>query len=79
MNNLIKPGSVTYSIILFISVVMIIQFFKPACLYNHDGSFKIFGLGYRNKTIIPMWLAILILAILSYVVIFAYNQPNRLL
>ena len=71
----VQPGSLTYSIILFVVLVAIIQYFKPACLYNSNGSFKTFGLGYRNKTIVPIWLVVLILAILSYVAAMSATQP----
>jgi lipopolysaccharide export LptBFGC system permease protein LptF len=39
---------------------------KPAFLYNKDGSVREFGIGYRNKTILPIWLLSLILGIVSY-------------
>jgi len=72
----VQPGSLTCSIILFVILVSIIQYIKPACLYNSNGSFKVFGLGYRNKTIVPIWLVILVLAILSYVAAMAATQPR---
>ena len=39
---------------------------KPTFLYNDDGSFRQFGLGYRHKTVIPMWIMAIVLAIFSY-------------
>ena len=72
----VQPGSVTYSIVIFAILIAIIQYIKPACLYNQNGSFKIFGLGYRNKTIVPIWLVVLILAILSYVAGMVITQPK---
>ena len=57
------------SIILFIVAVMVIQAARPQFLCNIDGSYKTFGLGYRNKTVVPMWLVIILIAILSYTVI----------
>ena len=57
------------SIILFIIAVLVIQATKPQFMCNLDGSYKTFGLGYRNKTIAPMWLVIILIAILSYTVI----------
>lgn len=38
----------------------------PAFLYNNDGSLKQFGVGYKNKTILPVWLLAIVLGILSY-------------
>lgn len=45
---------------------------KPAFLYNKDGSIREFGVGYKNKTILPIWLLSLILGILSYLFIMYY-------
>ena len=72
-NDFLKPNQVTYSIALFIVTMVIIQYTKPGFLYNQNGSFKIFGLGYRNKTVIPIWLVSLVLAILSYVFVNYYS------
>jgi hypothetical protein len=49
-----------------------IQMMKPAFLYNTDGSIREFGVGYKNKTILPIWLLSLILGILSYLFIMYY-------
>jgi hypothetical protein len=45
---------------------------KPAFAYDEDGSFRPFGLGYRHKTVIPVWIVSIIIAILSYLAILAY-------
>ena len=42
---------------------------KPVCFYNKDGSVREFGIGYRNKTIFPIWLLSLSLGILSYLAV----------
>lgn len=54
------------SISLFLIIFVMIQFLSPGFLYNNDGSFKEFGLGYKNKTILPIWLLSFVLGILSY-------------
>jgi len=46
-----------------------IHFFKPAFVYNTEGGFRPFGLGYKHKTVIPIWVVSIILAILSYLAI----------
>lgn len=56
----------TISIILFILGFSIVHLMKPAIIYNEDGSLRDFGVGYRRKTIIPLWLVVFILAIFSY-------------
>ena len=60
------------SILLFISVFGIVQIIKPAFLYKPDGSTRDFGVGYKNKTIMPVWLFSIILGILSYIVVLYY-------
>jgi len=65
------------SIILFIIIFGCIQLMKPACFYNRDGSIREFGVGYRNKTILPIWLLSLLLGILCYLAVLYYvNAPK---
>jgi hypothetical protein len=42
---------------------------KPAFAYMPDGSFRPFGVGYKHKTVVPIWLVAISLAILSYLFI----------
>jgi hypothetical protein len=67
------------SVLLFIIVFGLVQLFRPAFLYNNDGSIREFGVGYKNKTIMPLWLFSLILGILSYLAILYYLTYPRLL
>lgn len=60
------------SILLFISIFALVQIFKPAFLYKHDGSIREFGIGYKNKTIMPVWLFSIILGILCYLFVLYY-------
>jgi hypothetical protein len=52
---------------------------KPAFLYNQDGSIREFGVGYKNKTILPIWLLSLILGILSYLAVMYFVAYPRFL
>ena len=63
-----------YSIILFFFVFLFFIFLKPNFLYNKKGVFRNFGLGKKNSTIIPIWLFIIILSILSYVSILVFTR-----
>lgn len=65
----IRKNTLLVSIFLFIIIFGIIQMIKPACFYNKDGSVREFGIGYRNKTIFPIWLLSLALGILSYLAV----------
>ena len=74
----IRENATLFAIILFLIMFVSIQMMKPACLYNNDGSIREFGVGYRNKTITPIWLLSLILGILSYLFVMYYVAYPRL-
>ncbi len=74
----IRENATLFAIILFLIMFGSIQMIKPACLYNNDGSIREFGVGYRNKTIMPIWLLSLILGILSYLFVMYYIAYPRL-
>jgi hypothetical protein len=60
------------SVMLFMLIFVLVQLYKPAFLYNNDGSIREFGVGYKNKTIMPIWLFSLILGIFSYLGVLYY-------
>jgi len=77
--NYIRQHITLIAIILFIIMFGIIVMIKPAFLYNKDGSVREFGIGYRNKTILPIWLLSLILGIVSYLLVMFYLASPKLL
>jgi len=68
----IRENITLVSTILFIILFIIIQITKPNFLYNKDGSLREFGVGYKNKTIFPIWLLSIILGILCYLAVNYY-------
>ena len=73
MNRLfIRRNITSVSIIIFVVIFAAIQYLQPAFLYNKDGSIREFGIGKKNKTIIPIWLISLVIAILSYLFVLSY-------
>jgi hypothetical protein len=64
--KLIKNNRVSIAIFIFLTLFSIVHYLKPSLLYTKEGGFRNFGLGYRNKTVIPIWLVAIILGILSY-------------
>jgi hypothetical protein len=68
----IREHCTLFAIILFLVIFGFIQMMKPAFLYNTDGSVREFGIGYKNKTIFPVWLLSIILGILCYLAVRAY-------
>ena len=60
------------SIILYLVLFGLIQYIKPNIFYNTNGSIRQFGIGYKNKTIMPIWLFAIVLGILCYLSILFY-------
>ena len=56
----------TISIMIFTALFVLINYIKPGILYNDDGSLREFGIGRKRATVVPIWLAVLLLAIFSY-------------
>ena len=74
----IQRHPVLVSILVFLLIFIPIQVFKPAFLYNTDGSIRNFGVAYRNKTILPVWLFSIVLGILSYVFVLYYLSRSSI-
>jgi hypothetical protein len=64
--NQLKDNSLKISIILYLIIIFFIIFSKPTFLFNDNGRSKHFGLGGNQKTIFPIWLICILLAILCY-------------
>lgn len=76
--NYIRENATLVSIIIFLFIFGLIQMSKPLFLYNKNGSIREFGIGYRNKTILPIWLLAIVLGILSYLVVIFYVTNHKL-
>ncbi len=68
----VRFHKLTVAVSLFLILFSIIHTMKPRLLYDTDGSFRQFGVGYRHKTVIPIWLVSIILAIFSYIAVLYY-------
>ncbi len=66
------------SIMLYLGLFFLTVSMRPAFLYNEDGSLREFGIGFRNKTVIPGWLLAITLAIISYFSVLYYLTAPRL-
>lgn len=69
LSSLIRKNVPGAAILLFIILFAIVQAFKPSFLYNQDGSLREFGVGYKSKTVVPIWLITIVLAILCYLAV----------
>ena len=66
---LLYKNRIAISIFIFASLLFLIHTIKPSIVYDNDGSFLQLGVGYSNKTIFPIWLVCVILALLSYIAV----------
>jgi hypothetical protein len=69
----IRTNKAYCAIIVFLILMVIIHIIKPTIVYEESGGFRYFGVGYKNKTILPIWLVSIIVAILSYLLILVYS------
>jgi hypothetical protein len=67
-----KNNITLVSIVIFLLIFSIVQMIKPSFLYNKDTSLRTFGIGYKNKTILPLWLFSIILGISIYMFVLYY-------
>ena len=78
LKSLIRENVTLVAIVIFIVLFGFIHMMKPVCLYKPDGSIREFGVGYKNKTIMPVWLLSIILGILSYLFVLYYLAYPRI-
>jgi len=62
------------SISVFLTIYILIVVLKPNFLYNKDGSLREFGVGFKKKTVVPVWLLSIILGIMSYYIMLYYSS-----
>lgn len=62
----VRKHLVAIAIAIFLAVFSIVNYVKPGLLYNQDGSIRQFGVGKRLSTVVPVWLAAILLGIFSY-------------
>lgn len=73
----VKNNITLVAIALFLLVFSILMSLKPGFLFNNDGSIRNFGVGYKKKTVVPVWLVSIILGILAYyLVIYFITLPR---
>jgi hypothetical protein len=75
--NLIRNNITFISTIIFIIIYALINYIKPNILYNENKELRQFGIGYKNKTILPCWLLTILISIFSYyVILYIIAYPN---
>jgi len=72
---MLRIYKVPFSILIFILLFGGFHMTKPAFAYLPNDAYRPFGVGYKHKTVVPIWLIAIILAILSYTfVLFVLSQ-----
>ena len=59
-------NKVNTAVMIFLVLFSFFHYMKPGFAYNKEGGYRPFGLGFRNKTVIPVWVIAIILSITSY-------------
>lgn len=75
----IRKNFILFTILLYFFLFLLTVYIKPVIIYNKDGTLKEFGIGYKNKTIFPLWLVSILYAIISYFIILLYISLNKFL
>lgn len=70
--SFVRMYKANFAIVLFLILFSIFHYVKPSFAYGSDGEFRQFGVGFRNKTVLPVWTVAIVLAILSYLAVMYY-------
>lgn len=70
--SFIRKNNISTSIIIFLILFIIFVNLKPNFLFNRKGALRNFGIGKSDTTILPIWLLVIIIAILSYLFVLYY-------
>ena len=71
-HGFVKNNKLVIIIALLVSFILVIHQIKPAFLYERNGSIRNFGFGVKSKTIIPLWLIVIVMSILFYIIVDYY-------
>jgi hypothetical protein len=74
----VRVYRVHFAIVIFMVIIGCIHLYKPMLVYNAEGGFRPFGIGYKHKTVVPIWIVAIILAIFSYLAVTVWSTPNAL-
>lgn len=65
----------SYAILLYVILYLTLYHIKPDIVFdNRNNRLRQFGVGYKDTTILPLWLVAIILGILSYFIILYTNH-----
>ena len=64
--NKLSKNTIHISILLYILSMTVIWITKPSIIFNKKGDTKEFGVGRKDRTILPFWLVAILVSILTY-------------
>ena len=70
----VKNNIVTIAISLFVAAFFLFTMSKGTFIYTKDGTLRQFGVGRSRSTVIPAWLAAILLAIAMYFSVLYYSS-----
>lgn len=70
--NSISLTKLQFSILVFLFSYGLLYVIHPRFIFKKDGSLRQFGLGSTSKTILPLWLISILIAILSYLIDYSF-------
>jgi len=70
--NFARRNITSIAIVIFAITYGLIILSKTSLIYNKDGTLKQFGIGYSTRSILPAWVVVIVLAILSYLCVLYY-------
>ena len=68
-SKLLRIYKVHFAVLLFLIMFTAFHMIKPGFAYLPNGAYRPFGVGYKHKTVVPIWAVAIFLAILSYLFI----------
>ena len=73
--KMLRIYKVPFAALIFIILFGGFHMLKPSFAYMPNGAYRPFGVGYKHKTVVPVWLISIFLAILSYLaILFVLSQ-----
>ncbi len=70
--SFVRVHKTSFAICLFLFLFATIHWVKPSLFYTEEGGFREFGVGYKQKTVVPIWIAAILIAVLCYLAVMYY-------
>ncbi len=68
------------ALFIFLFFYLIIIILKPSIIFDkRNNCLRNFGIGYRNTSILPLWLSTILIAIISYFIVYYIDYCNNLM